>query len=128
MALQRRVLVVEDNAAMGNVIRFNLQAAGLDAELARNGAEAWEILAESQFDLIVTDYQMPIMDGRSLCLKLRESDRFRGVPIILLTAKEMELNTWETIDELGLVCICPKPFSPSELTERVLGLLNALPA
>lgn len=123
MSNTRRILVVEDNPAMANVIRFNLQNAGMETETAGNGREAWLRLQEQDFDLVITDYQMPEMDGRQLCLAIRQCPRHRDIPIILLTAKELELDAMSILEELKVTRVCQKPFSPSELIENCFAEL-----
>jgi CheY-like chemotaxis protein len=115
----KRILVVEDNPAMAKVISFNLTAAGYDTVVASNGLLAWEILQQEHFDFLVTDYQMPQMDGRTLVQNIRESSQHRRLPAIMLTAKELELASAIASDELQLVSMLQKPFSPSELTQRI---------
>lgn len=117
MSTQRRILIAEDNPAMANVIRFNLESAGIYAEVAGNGRDAWQRLQEDDFDLVITDFQMPEMDGRELCLAIRASERHGDLPIILLTAKELELESMTSLEDLQATRICQKPFSPSELIE-----------
>jgi two-component system alkaline phosphatase synthesis response regulator PhoP len=124
----KRVLVVEDNPALADVVRYNLRRAGLEVDVARNGREAWERLESEDFDCVVSDYQMPEMDGRELCLRIRRTPRLAGLPIVMLTAKELELNSWEVAQELGLARIWPKPFSPAELCAAVSELVSPTPA
>ena len=66
-----RVLVVEDNSALANVLTFNLKRSGYDVTIARNGREAWDILQNRSADLVVADHQMPEMSGIELCQKIR---------------------------------------------------------
>lgn len=124
MSSAKRVLVVDDNPALANVVRYNLVQAGLEVGVARNGREAWQRLQEIDVACVVTDYQMPEMDGGELCLRMRQSPKLAGVPIFLLTAKELELDAWKVIHDMGVVRIWPKPFSPSELREAVVELLS----
>ena len=121
---KKKVLVVEDNPAMGNVVRYNLRAAGLDAELVRDGAEAIERLTENRYDFVVTDYQMPEIDGYELVRRMRQTHEWSSIPVIMLTAKEMEMDRGHSVEELGLLNVCPKPFSPAELTRMILDHLS----
>jgi CheY-like chemotaxis protein len=115
----KRVLVADDNPAMAKVIAFNLSAVGFETTVAKNGRMAWEMLEAEPFDLLITDYQMPEMDGRELVRTIRDCPRLRQLPVIMLTAKELELETSMASDELQLISILQKPFSPSELTHRI---------
>jgi CheY-like chemotaxis protein len=110
-----RVLVVEDNRVMADVMRFNFNRAGFSTTMALNGRIAWDLLQTETFQLLVTDFQMPEMDGGELCRRIRAESRFDGLPIILLTAKGMEIDRDRLSRELGLSLILYKPFSPRQL-------------
>ena len=114
-----RVLVVEDDPALRNVIRFNLQQAGFDVRTSGNGLEGWSKLDEQPVDLVVTDMQMPRMTGLELCQKLRSDPRFTQLPVLMLTAKGLELDAEQLRADLGIVELMFKPFSPKQLTRAV---------
>jgi CheY-like chemotaxis protein len=122
----RTVLVVEDNAALASVVRFNLERAGLQTAVAYNGREAWDRVQEQQFDLIVTDQQMPEMSGCEFCERLRQLANYDEVPIILLTAKGMELELPRLRTDLGIAATFIKPFSPKEVVKAVEDQLAAV--
>ena len=112
----RHILVAEDNAAMAGVIRYNLEKAGFEVTLARCGKTAWQLLESQSFDLVVTDFQMPGITGGELCQRIRQDERLAQLPVILLTAKGLELDLSWYKDELGVSDVMAKPFSPRELT------------
>lgn len=114
-----RVLVVEDNSALAGVIRFNLVRAGLEIVIARNGREALDAACATTFDLVLTDEQMPEMCGTELCAALRKRAEYRATPIIMLTAKGLELDIDQLRERLGVTATLPKPFSPAELVSLV---------
>ena len=114
-----RILVVEDEPAMAHVIGFNLKRVGFDVVLAKNGREGMECVMERQFDLIITDQQMPVMNGTEFCRQMRKLDAYADVPMIMLTAKGLELEPDFGSKNLGISVMFPKPFSPSELVEAV---------
>ena len=115
----RRILAVEDNPALAGVIRFNLRKAGFAVTCARNGHEAWQLLGSQQFDFLVTDHQMPEMTGYELCERMRADPRLCRLPVIMLTAKGLELELSKLKDKLGVMHVLPKPFSPSELVQKI---------
>jgi CheY-like chemotaxis protein len=124
--MAHRILVAEDNPALAGVVRFNLEQAGLIVTLARNGREAWEALDRGdQIELVLTDQQMPEMNGLELCQKIREDGRFAKLPIIMLTAKGLELEVNRLRDEMGVQEVVSKPFSPRELTKTIQTCLLA---
>ena len=110
-----RVLLVEDNRVMADVMRFNFNRAGFAATVALNGRIAWDLLQIETFELLVTDFQMPEMDGGELCRRIRAEPRFADLPIILLTGKGMEIDRERLTRELGVSLIIFKPFSPRQL-------------
>ena len=124
MAAERKhILVVEDNVALSKVIGFNLELAGFEVTSSPNGRVAWELAQSHTYDLILTDEQMPVMTGIEFCRKLRTRREYAEVPVILLTAKGLELDVEGLSQELGIVSFFLKPFSPNELVSRVAELL-----
>lgn len=120
-----RVLIAEDNPALSGVIRFNLSRAGFEVTATRNGREALDAARREVFDVIVTDQQMPEMTGTELCAALRQLEAYRETPIIMLTAKGLELDVAQLREELGVSVTLPKPFSPVELITLVEDCLSA---
>jgi CheY-like chemotaxis protein len=123
---QKHILVAEDNAALASVVRFNLERAGFQVTVADNGLQAWEKLQHEPFDLLVTDQQMPEMTGCELCETLRSVPSFTEMPIIMLTAKGMELELPRLRDELKITATFLKPFSPKEIVKAVEDCLAAV--
>ncbi len=119
-----RILVAEDERVMSDVIRFNLQRAGYEVTVARNGLDAWDHLQSRAFDLILSDYQMPGLTGVELCRRLRTAFAGWDVPFILLSARGLELNAACLHDELKILTVLFKPFSPRELLQMVANALS----
>jgi CheY-like chemotaxis protein len=115
----KRILVVEDNRPMAGVVQFVLEQAGFDVTVAANGHEACECLETGGFDLVVTDQQMPQMTGCELCAQMRQDERYAQTPVILLTAKTLELELPDLTRQLGNVHMIAKPFSPSHLVRVI---------
>jgi two-component system, chemotaxis family, chemotaxis protein CheY len=110
-----KILVVEDNAALSCVICFNLVRAGFDVTSANNGRAGFDALQRGNFDLVLSDQQMPMMTGIQLCENIRQLPAHRKTPFILLTAKCMEIDLAKLQQQPGISTALPKPFSPSEL-------------
>jgi CheY-like chemotaxis protein len=121
----KRILVAEDNPALALVVRLHLEHVGFQVTVARNGREAWNCLQKHDYDLLVTDQQMPEMSGVELCLQMRQSPRMSGLPVVMLTAKGLELERARLCDELGVLDVVPKPFSPRHLVDIVENCLTA---
>ena len=120
-----RILIADDNVALARVIQFAMEGAGFETITARNARIALELAQQSQFDLVITDQQMPEMTGIELCQHLRSMPEYHDVPIILLTAKGLELELPRLQEELGIDAVFSKPFSPSGLVKTVKELLVA---
>ena len=115
-----KVLVAEDNNVLGDVIRFNLQRAGCNVTLSRNGKDAVEQLSTETFDILLTDYEMPHINGAELCRIAREELDLRNMAIILCSAKSLEINHDRLKSKYSITEILAKPFSMRELTDLVL--------
>lgn len=120
----KRVLICEDNPALNHVVRINLERAGYQVVTACNGQEGWRILQQQDVDLVITDENMPQLSGRRLCELMRESPPHADIPVIMFTAKNLELDQDCLRSDLGIVETFPKPFSPSKLVEGARRVLE----
>ena len=119
----RRALIVDDNVALARVVQFALEGAGFKVEVAHNGREGLEAAMSFPFDIVITDQQMPEMTGLELCAALRETTQYADCPILLLTAKGLELELPRIQEEFRIEATFPKPFSPSAIVKAVRELL-----
>ncbi|MCG6155839.1 response regulator [Rubinisphaera margarita] len=119
------ILIAEDNRVMADVVRFNLQRAGFEVTVALDGAAALEQARSRQFDLVITDYQMPRMGGPELIAALRGMEEYADIPIFLCSAKGYELNEAELREQWGIQRLLLKPFSPTEIVACVEQQLRA---
>ncbi|MGI6604996.1 MAG: response regulator transcription factor [Firmicutes bacterium] len=115
-----KILVVEDEARMRDLLRLYLEREGYWVVEADNGKKALEKVAREEFALIILDVMLPGMDGLKVCQEIR---RTHAVPIIMLTARGEEIDRI-TGFELGADDYVVKPFSPRELVMRVKALLR----
>ncbi len=122
MSEAKKVLVAEDNVVLGDVIRFNLNRSGFTVTLARNGKEALRLASSQRFDILVTDYEMPGLDGEELCSRVRNELNLSEMRIVMCSAKGLELDREELKSRLCLEAILFKPFSIRELTTLLEGL------
>jgi two-component system, OmpR family, alkaline phosphatase synthesis response regulator PhoP len=119
----KRVLVVDDDVKIVELVKIYLARDGYTVIPAYNGDDALRLAREAHPDLVVLDIMLPGMDGLEVCRRLRsESD----VPVILLTAKTTEQDRIAGLD-LGADDYVTKPFSPKELAARVRAVLRRLP-
>ncbi len=120
--MSKRILVAEDNLGLAHVLKFNLQQGGFDVTVAHDGGEAWEFVQREKFDIVITDHEMPLMTGVELCTRLRELTEYDTTPVVMVTAREYELDT-TNLQRLRLAAILPKPYSPEILLNTVEKLL-----
>lgn len=119
---EKRVLVVDDEIHIVHVVSIKLRNNGYDVVTANNGAEAYELACSENPDIIVTDYQMPVMTGLELVGKLRETEATKNIPVIMLTARNFAISQ-EQQKELQISECISKPFSPKELLNNIEDIL-----
>ncbi len=115
-----KILVVDDEIKMRQVIKIYLEKEGYIVEEASNGKETLEKIEMSRYSLILLDVMMPQIDGWTVCRKIREDS---SIPIIMLTARSEEYDKLFGFD-LGVDDFITKPFSPKEMVARVKALLR----
>jgi two-component system phosphate regulon response regulator PhoB len=119
----KRILVVEDERDILELIRYNLVKNGYQAMTAMNGEEALKLAKQNPPDLVVLDLMLPGMDGLEVCRALKRDAQTSGVPIIMVTAKDDEADVVTGL-ELGAHDYVCKPFSPRVLIARVRACLR----
>ncbi len=117
----RRVLVVEDDREIAELVALHLRDLGLSTTHAGDGTEGFRLAREERFELIILDLMLPGMDGIELCRRMRNDDP--TTPIIMLTAKSQELDKIMGL-ETGADDYITKPFSVRELIARVRAVLR----
>jgi two-component system chemotaxis sensor kinase CheA len=91
-ATSKRILLADDSVTTRALVRSILEAAGYDVVAVSDGAEAWDKLQDGSFDLLVSDVEMPRMDGFLLTESIRQSRRLRQLPVVLVTARESDAD------------------------------------
>lgn len=118
-----KILIVEDENDIAELIRYNVERAGYQAQVVRDGHQALQLLRREVPDLLVLDLMLPGMDGLELCRRLRAEPATRALPIIVVTAKGEETDRVVGL-ELGADDYIVKPFSPRELVARLRAVLR----
>ena len=118
-----RILVVEDDRDIGELVCRYLEKASFKAELVSSGRDAVAALAAGPPDLLILDLMLPHVDGLEICRLVRTSDKTAAIPIIMLTARAEESERIVGL-EIGADDYIAKPFSPNELVARVRALLR----
>lgn len=121
----KRILICDDEPPILRAAELKLRRGGFEVVPAADGFEAWHAMRQDRPDLLVTDCQMPRLNGCELCLRIQEDDSLRGLPIVMLTAKGFELDHDELRTRCGVSAVLTKPFSPRELLRVVQELLAA---
>ncbi len=117
------ILIVEDEAAIVELISFSLKDAGWTTVAVHNAGDAWEFLQRRSPQLILLDWMLPDQSGLRLLSRIRADRQFNDIPIIMLTAKSMEEDKIAGLNN-GADDYVTKPFSPRELAARVKALLR----
>ena len=119
----KKVLIVDDEEHIRELIKFNLKKEGYDTEVAVNGTEALKIIREIKFDLILLDLMLPEIDGLEVCKEIRRNEETSDIPVMMITAKGEEFDKVLGL-ELGADDYMVKPFDPKELIARVKAVLR----
>ena len=122
-----RALIVDDSSVMRKIVERSLRQAGLDPLLvleAGSGTEGLEMLKVKQVDLILSDINMPSMDGLEFLRQLRAQNLAPGVPVVMITTESSEEHVKQAI-LAGAQGYIRKPFTAEQVKERVLPLITA---
>jgi len=118
--VSRRILIIEDEHHIADLVRTYMNAAGFEAVWVQSGESALDEVSRSSFDLVVLDIGLPDIDGFEVCRRLRSRT---AVPILMLTARDDEADRVAGL-EAGADDYVVKPFSPRELVARVNAILR----
>ncbi len=121
-----RALIVDDSSVMRKIVERSLRQAGLDSLLvleAANGTEGLDLLKSRQVDLILSDINMPSMDGLEFLRQIRAQNLAQGVPVVMITTESSEEHVKQAI-ECGARGYIRKPFTAEQVKERVLPLVR----
>ena len=123
--MAKRVLLCDDEIHILRAAEFKLKRAGYDVQIAGDGQQAWEMIQQQKPDLLITDCQMPRLDGFGLTQRVRQNPDTRDLPVLMLTAKGFELSSEELSEKWNVIGVIAKPFSPRELLKTVDGILES---
>jgi len=121
-----RVLIVDDSSVMRKIVGRSLRQAGLevlDILEASNGSEALSLARENSLDLILSDINMPLMDGLEFVRQLRSIEAAQRIPVVMITTEAGEGRVVQALS-LGASGYIRKPFTPEQIKERVIPLLR----
>ncbi len=128
MSEKKRILVVDDEPDFAAIVQGNLEKEGFLVDVAYNGVEGMEKVQASPPDAIVLDVMMPEKDGYEMCREIKEDDRFKDIPVVLLTAVASHVTSTRYSHADGMSTeaddYIAKPASAEEITESIKGLLG----
>ena len=117
------ILIVEDEAPLVTILRYNLEREGFAVEEATDGEEALLRIAERRPDAVLLDWMLPLVSGLEVCRQLRRAPATRALPVIMLTARGEEGDRIRGLDS-GADDYVVKPFSPTELVARLRAVIR----
>jgi len=123
--MKTRLLLVEDDPAITELIRYNVEKEGYALEAAEDGEDGLALAEDTSPDLVLLDWMLPNLSGIEICRRLRANQKTRGIPIIMLTARGEEADKVRGLDT-GADDYITKPFSPKELVSRIKAVLRRL--
>lgn len=119
----KKVLIVEDDKDISELIQYNLAKEGFDVEAVFNGLNVLECVRRESPELILLDIMLPGQDGLEVCRQLKADEQLKHIPVIMLTAKSEESDVVVGL-QLGADDYIPKPFSPKVMLARVKSVLR----
>jgi phosphate regulon transcriptional regulator PhoB len=121
--MKTKILIVDDEKDILSLVSYNLNKEGFQTAISSNGEEALSLIRKENFDLLILDLMLPGIQGMELCRILKSSGETASIPIIMLTAKNEEIDKVLGL-EMGADDYITKPFSPRELVARVKAVLR----
>jgi DNA-binding response OmpR family regulator len=122
--MSKRILLCDDEIHILRAMEFKLKKGGYEVEISSDGEEAWEAIQNRKPDLLITDCQMPRLSGLELIERLRNDLQTAAIPVFMLTAKGYELAPELLFNQLRVLRVVAKPFSPRELLRDVDAVLQ----
>lgn len=116
--MAKKILIVDDSKTMRDMVTYTLSGAGFEVKEAEDGVNALNVANTAQFDLVITDLNMPNLDGFGLIEKLRASAQYKYVPILMLTT-ESDTQKKERGKAAGATGWIVKPFNPEKLVQII---------
>ncbi len=123
--MKKNILIVEDNADLASLIQLHLGDINCTSDIAQDGGKALQYYKQSDYDLVILDIMLPVMDGIEVCKQIREYGTY--IPIIMLTSKSSEIDRVVGL-EVGADDYITKPFSIPELLARIKAQFRSIEA
>jgi two-component system, OmpR family, alkaline phosphatase synthesis response regulator PhoP len=121
--VRQRIVIIEDEKDIVDLVRYNFRKEGFDVESFPRGKDGLQFLTRNSADLVLLDVLLPDENGFEICKRMRANDRLKNIPIIFLTARGEEIDRVVGL-EMGADDYVVKPFSPRELAARVKAVMR----
>ena len=125
---KKRILLVDDEPDFCAIVQGNLEKEGFDVEVAYDGSEGLDKIQANPPDAIILDVMMPEMDGYKVCKELKGNDKYKDIPVLMLTAVADKVSStrYSHYDGISMEAddYLPKPASAEDITSSIKGLLN----
>ncbi|MEM2145182.1 MAG: response regulator [Candidatus Jordarchaeaceae archaeon] len=122
--MSKRILFVDDSPTMRRIIRNTLEKIGYEDLIeAENGSDALQKLSGQKVDLIITDWNMPEMNGEEFIRALKSEEEYKNIPIIMVTTRGMKDDVMTAL-ALGVNSYVVKPFTPDVIKKKIMELLG----
>jgi len=118
-----KILIIDDEADLVNMLKMRLEAAGYDVISAGDGQEGLGIIRKSKPDLVVLDLMLPGMDGYKVCGLLKNDKRYSEIPVIIFSARAQQ-SDMKMGEEVGADAYITKPFEPKALLDKIEELIK----
>jgi len=123
--VNKKIIFVEDSPTMRRIIMNSLAKIGFqDVVQAENGLDALEKIEDKNFDMVITDWNMPEMNGAELVTELRSRDKYKATPILMVTTRGMQDDVMSAI-KMGVNGYVVKPFTPDVLKKKISEIFSA---
>lgn len=120
--MSHKIMIVDDEMHLARILQFTLEHEGYDVVTAFDGREGLDTLEREAPDLVILDLMLPVVDGYKICNIIKNSDRFRDTPVIILSARDFAR---EELDEpLNADLLMEKPFNTEHLLDEISRLLG----
>ena len=121
----KKIIFVEDSPTMRRIIMNSLSKIGFENIMeAENGVDALEKMGDNDFDMVITDWNMPEMNGEELVKELRGRDKYKNTPILMVTTRGMQDDVMTAI-KMGVNGYVVKPFTPEILKKKISEIFSA---
>lgn len=122
----KKLVLVDDEAYVTTTIGAKLRAAGYEVAVANNGEEGLQLASDILPDVLITDYQMPLLSGYEMSVKLCSQASTSQIPVLMLTARGHHLSS-DQLAMTNIKVVFPKPFSAKELVRKVQEIVGDAP-